>query len=363
MRVLQNIFSYPAYRKRLNALTSARSFAARLAALIRDGYNGVHLLEPIIAGRPEALLVCASDVASQLMWAKENGMRRGASPDDILVAQVEAHRAEVFYTQDPASYGPAFLKRLPGCVRARVCWHSPPAKVGDLSAYDLILNNFPTSLKEYGKQGPKTAYFAPSYDPAMAPFSENASRDIDVVFVGGFSRYHMQRAAVLEEVAALSPPVRVGYALDSSRLTRLAESPLGRLLPLGKYRRPPSIRAVSMAPIFGSDMYRLFSRAKIVLNGAVDAAGTDRGNMRCFEAMGCGALLVTDAGDYPEGMQDGATMRVYDSPAHAKSVILEALSDPQGRQHMGAAGLNVMRTVYSKRAHWKRFVSLVDGAS
>ncbi len=32
----------------------------------------------------------------------------------------------------------------------------------------------------------------------------------------------------------------------------------------------------------------LLSNAKIVLNGAIDISGEDRGNMRCFEALGSG---------------------------------------------------------------------------
>jgi hypothetical protein len=30
--------------------------------------------------------------------------------------------------------------------------------------------------------------------------------------------------------------------------------------------------------------------------------------MRCFEAIGCGALLVSDAGCYPDGMKPDETM-------------------------------------------------------
>jgi hypothetical protein len=70
------------------------------------------------------------------------------------------------------------------------------------------------------------------------------------------------------------------------RLCRLAESPVGQLLPLAKHRRPQAIRAISRPPIFGRDYYQVLADAKIVLNGAIDMAGTDRGNMRCFEVLG-----------------------------------------------------------------------------
>jgi hypothetical protein len=53
-------------------------------------------------------------------------------------------------------------------------------------------------------------------------------------------------------------------------------------------------------------LYELIGKSKIVLNGVIDMVGRDRGNMRCFEAMGCGALLLSDEGNYPKGMKPTA---------------------------------------------------------
>jgi hypothetical protein len=64
-----------------------------------------------------------------------------------------------------------------------------------------------------------------------------------------------------------------------------------------------AIRAVTRDPIFGRDYYEVLSSAKIVLNGSIDMPSADRGNMRCFEALGSGSLLLTDEGNYPEGIQ------------------------------------------------------------
>src|SRR6202035_4082382 len=107
---------------------------------------------------------------------------------------------------------------------------------------------------------------------------------------------------ILEQVASLAGTRQVMYCLDSSRLTLLSESMIGRMLPLQKHRRPQGIADIAKPPVFGRQFYELIGKSKIVLNGAIDMAGTDRGNMRCFEAMGCGALLISDAGSYPGWM-------------------------------------------------------------
>lgn len=360
MRLFQNIFGYPAYFRYLDGLCGRRaSFSSRRDALIEDGCNGVHVLEPISLGATGAFLTCAADARLQKAWAKENGLSDSATPDDVVLAQIEHARAEVFYTQAPYCYGPEFLKRLPGSVRVRVGWHSPPAPVGDISGFDLIVNNFPRSLAEYAKQGVRTAYFTPSFDPVMADYCDNKDRPIDVVFVGGYSRHHRQRAAVLEAVADLRTEHRIVYALDCGRLTRLAETPFGFLPSFSPHARPKSVRAVSGAPVFGRAMYDLFSRAKIVLNGAVDSAAGDRGNMRCFEAMGGGALLLSDSGRYPDGMEDGRTMVVYEDANDAVRRIRDVLTMPEKAASIAAAGLMLMKAEYSKSQQWARFQSLL----
>jgi hypothetical protein len=166
-----------------------------------------------------------------------------------------------------------------------------------------VVCNFPSILATLEGQGCRTAYFFPAYDPELGPFADRQNRPVDVLFVGGYTRHHRQRAAVLEAVAKLGDEYNIVYHLDRSRLCRLAESWLGQLLPLASHRRPSAIRAIAKEPRFGRDYYELLSAAKIVLNGAIDMAGADRGNMRCFEALGAGSLLLSDEGSDPDGME------------------------------------------------------------
>ena len=160
-------------------------------------------------------------------------------------------------------------------------------------------------------------------------------------------------------MAGLRHEHKVVFHLDRSRFNRLAESTLGRLLPLAKHRRPKGIVAVSAEPVFGRDLYAALSRAKIVLNGAVDMAGADRGNMRCFEAMGCGALMVSDQGLYPEGMSDGVTMLTYADPHQAVEEITTALITPDSLHNLVVNGNRLVQTLYSKDRQWQSFQHLV----
>ena len=325
-----------------------------------DRFGACHFLEPVLRRDPSAFFTNADDDILQRRWASEAGMPANSALDDILLAQIEHHRTEVFYNMDPMRFQSAFLGRLPGCVRKSIAWRAAPSPGADFSAYSLVVCNFPSILASFRRAGCRTAYFAPAHDPVMDAYAENTERPIDVLFVGGYTRHHRRRAELLEAVATLAGHHSVAMHLDRSRLTRVAEALPAWLTPLKKHRRPEAIRTVSHPPVFGVDLYRALSQAKIVLNGAIDMAGSDRGNMRCFESMGCGCALLSDEGNYPEGMEPGVTMASYSDSADALARLRELLDEPSAVRSLAAAGRQMITQRYSKQRQWERFVELAQ---
>jgi hypothetical protein len=227
-----------------------------------------------------------------------------------------------------------------------------------LTAYGAVLGNFPSILESWRRKGCRAEWFAPAIDPAMDAYG-HGERPIDVLFVGGYSRHHAGRAKILEHAARLADRFTVVYCLDTSRLTKLAESFIGRLLPLQKHRRPRSIAAIAKAPVFGRELYALLGQSKIVLNGAIDMAGPDRGNMRCFEAFGCGALLLSDEGNYPDGMRNGETMLTYDGEESCLAQIERSLNGWDSVRGIADAGRKQIGEAYSKARQWSLFEAVV----
>ncbi|WFU27799.1 glycosyltransferase [Bradyrhizobium sp. CB1717] len=359
MRLFQNSALYPSYLPRLNQLAAnARSFAERRDVFLHDRFGASHFLQPVLDGSPEAFFTNGDDEVLQRRWAREQGMPGGPTLEAILLAQIEHHATEVFYNLDPVRYPSAFVAKLPGCVKTTLCWRAAPSGNADFTAYGAVLGNFPSILDLWRGKGCRAKLFFPAHDPVMDEYG-HGERPIDVVFVGGYSRHHRVRARTLERVARLADDHNVVLCLDASRLTRLAESAIGRLLPLGRHRRPDAIAAIANPPVFGRDLYELIGSSKIVLNGAIDMAGTDRGNMRCFEAMGCGALLVSDAGGYPDGMQEGVTIETYATPEQAVEVISRTLQDWPRSAEIAALGRGRVRDIYSKDVQWRAFSDLV----
>ncbi len=361
MRLFQNSGISPSYRSRMEAIArAATTFEARRRAFLDDRSGACHFLKPVLDGEATGFFTNADDMPLQKMWAAEHGLPAATPLETILLAQIEQHRTEVFYNMDPIRYQSDFIRRLPGCVRKSVAWRAAPSPRMDFSAYSAIVCNFPAILSGYRRMGWRAEYFSPAHDPVMDEFASNEDRPIDVLFVGGYSRHHRRRAQVLEAIARLGGRYTVRLHLDQSRLNRVAESPLGWLLPLGRHRRPKNIRALAIGPIFGLDLYRALSQAKIVLNAAVDMAGDERGNMRCFEVLGCRAAMVSDAGRYPSEMDSEHSMIMYTDFHNVAAIVEKSLRDEAQRRAIADRGFQIMRSRYSKQRQWTEFCALVQ---
>lgn len=360
MRLFQISCLMPAYRARLDRLAQGASgFGARLDCFLHDRYIASHILAPVLDRAPEAFFTNADDEVLQRAWAVENGLKPDTPLVDILLAQIEHHRTEVVYNLAPVHYDSAFVRRLPGSVRKAIAWRGAAPGTADYSAYDLVVCNFPSLIDGFRRAGVRSAWFAPAHDPEMDAYADRRDRPVDIAFVGSYTRGHLRRAAIVEAISSLSGRYRVALHLDAtSRFLRLAESPLGLVGPLARYRRPAAVRRAAQGPIFGRDLYDLMGSARIVVNGAGDLGGTDRGNMRCWEAMGAGALHLTDAGTYPEGMVDGQTMVTYRSPEDAVAQIERLLAPGAPTEAIARAGHQAIRTRYSKARQWADFNDL-----
>ncbi len=362
MRLFQNSDFYPGYAPRLRTLDRAcTSFAEARRAFLQDRFGACHILLPVLEENPAAFYANGSDEKTQRMWAAEHGMTASVSLREILLAQIEEHRTEVFYNLDPMKFQSDFVRALPGCVQCSIAWRAAPSPGADFAAYDRVVSNFPGILQRYAAMGWKVGHLFPAIDPVMDEYAQATARPMDVVFVGGFSRHHGQRVEILEAVAEQCADLRIAYHLDCSRISRIAETPMGLIPPLRRHRRPKAIRRIAKPAAFGRALYEVLGSAKMVVNGAIDMAGRERGNMRCFEAIGCGAVLVTDDGLYPSEFINGETMLIYRSPGEAVEVIRRALVDPDGLGAMAAQAHASIRAAYSKEAQWRAFLALVEG--
>src|SRR5271156_419759 len=149
MRLLQNSGVPPAYRSRPHSLRDVATFKEQILRFLDHRYGALHILLPVLDGDDTTFFTNGDDEGLQRTWAREMGLPGKISLEDILLAQIESHRTEIFYNLDPVRYNSDFVRKLPGCVRKAIAWRNIPSPWLDFGGYDLIVCNSPGLLKKY----------------------------------------------------------------------------------------------------------------------------------------------------------------------------------------------------------------------
>ena len=69
--------------------------------------------------------------------------------------------------------------------------------------------------------------------------------------------------------------------------------------------RAQRLKENALPPLYGEILYHTTGNAKFTLNGYGNFNQEFKSNMRLFEAIGCGSLLISEAGNYPDGFEEG----------------------------------------------------------
>jgi hypothetical protein len=108
------------------------------------------------------------------------------------------------------------------------------------------------------------------------------------------------------------------------------------------------------------EMGKIYSRSKIVFNKSI---GGDV-NMRVFEALAAGALLVTDriGNGLSDLLTEGEHYIGYDTADEAIAQIEHYLSEGAKRQRIALAGQNLLRASHTYDARLTRILEVVQAA-
>jgi hypothetical protein len=145
--------------------------------------------------------------------------------------------------------------------------------------------------------------------------AETSERDLPIVFAGGPSP---SRTAALRAVADLGLQV-YGYDRDG-------------------WADPALVAAHNPALMGRSEMAATYRRARLAIN-VTRPHGPSSLNMRVFEAMASGCLLLTDdRADVHALFTEGEHLRIYRSPSDLRVLAVRYLRDDSERRRLAAAG-------------------------
>lgn len=182
---------------------------------------------------------------------------------------------------------------------------------------------------------------APSmHRPIELADEERLRLGCDVCFVGGMEpeSYYRDRVRLLEKLTDFK------LGIWAPTAARMKDHPT-----LGRFIRGSA---------WGDEMVRIFSAAKIVLNlhGHFMPGG---GNLRLFEAAGCGAFQIADRFE-PEWFEDGREIVRFSDAADLAVKIAYYLPRDDERKAIAAAGRDRALSDHTHVARYRRLIAEVE---
>jgi cephalosporin hydroxylase len=315
------------YQRNPNLISA--SYEQQLTELIKDGFGGLHVLEPYFKDLGyESKLVIANCLPLQAQWAFSHGIepKENSWKEDILRAQINYYKPDIFYTLNPLEFDSKFLNSVTHKPNLVVGWRAAdiPADV-DWDRFDLILSHLSVCRNLAEKHGAKNAdFFHPAVSEEIGKRVAEEKKLYDVVFTGQWSGIHKERNQIISYLVELSN--KFGFSL-------------GLFLSADPRDLPPHVAAKNQGARWGLEMYKVLRQGRIIINAEVDMAKGDAGNLRFFETVTCGSFLLTQQqNNVSYYFEPGSEIETFSSYAELESKISFYLKHSELREKIAING-------------------------
>ncbi len=371
MKVFQCFHKYPPYipqfEKKYNIESRNPGFNELRELLIKDGYASTYLLKPALEGKHDEVFYTLWDYERlQYKWAEEEGLNT-KDLDEIKLAQITSFKPDVFYNHSPR-YDNDFVKKLSSFTNLKkVCWDAIITQYPHLhKLYDLRLTLFYPFVKYWLSRNLPSALLQPAYTPIWNDFL-NHERKIDILFYGQYAPFYFDlRSKLIRELLdwSLSNDYVVRFHLDynSGHFIRKRHLKfLGKNVLVSSTNKVPKvIIKKALSPVYGSELYNTIARSKIVINAFTDNNGLFKDNMRTYETLGLGALMIGEDGIYPDFLEPDIDFLTYKTLNDLIEKIEYVLSLPDHGREMANKAHQKLVSTCTKERQWEQFCKLVE---
>lgn len=351
MKIYQSIHKYPphipAFELRHGITDDTTiSFSELQQLIISDGYASVYRLQPPANNiNDEVFFTIWNYDRLQRLWAKEQGLTDDCTMNEIRVAQVKWFKPDVIYDFS-GRYRPDFIAKLKedGVKAIYALWNGVieqnevPAPI---PGYDVYVSLHRPYIDYWNSIGAKSFELQPSIPTEWCENSESSVRDIDILMYGQSNKeFFKGRDEIIKKILELKSKYNVSIKLQMDDESECF------------FREQTSLIE---SPVYGNELYSSIKNSKIVINKCTDNNLSYKSNMRVFETIGNGALLLTEKGDYPEGLESGKDFLSYSSTEKLLDLIDTILDDWQRWSVFAESAKDRLVSNFSKEKQWDIF--------
>jgi hypothetical protein len=331
MRILLLADYYPAYLKAFHSrhADSAQSYDHAAEELLGDYFGSFVSYRNHFRKIGHACeLVIGNDYALQNKWLSEAGLPADAGPDTkfrSVLKRIEVYRPDLIFMGSMFDYFGGFVAAASRLTPNIFVWIACPYPGNlDFTGVRCVLSSVDSFVDQFRALGLASERLDAAFDADILAAVGEVPKRYDVTFIGGMSsRTHAYRVRMLKGLLRAGVEVDLwGYGLDRGLL-------------------PNPLRKRFGGEIWGIDYYRVLAESRLTLNFHIDVAKTSgfTGNMRTFEATGCGATLVSDSsGELARLFEPGVEVVTYESPDDLVDRIRDLLADDAQRRNIARRG-------------------------
>jgi spore maturation protein CgeB len=191
---------------------------------------------------------------------------------------------------------------------------------------------------------------------------QNNNRPIDIMFYGQYQNgiFSMRNKLIDKLVAykinsSLNIQIYLQYSKVRSLLFKLPKIKISKTVYPTKI-----IRKHTKSSIYGKELYKTLRSSKVVINAYGNFNTEFKSNMRVFEAMGNGALLISEMGNYPAGLIPDEDFLTYASFRELIEKLEKSLENWNVYQDLAARSAKKIHKIFSKQNQWEQFQNIVN---
>ncbi|WP_234571712.1 glycosyltransferase family protein [Rhodohalobacter sp. 614A] len=367
MKVFQCIHKYPphipAFEKKYKIKNRDLSFNEIRELLIQDGYASTYILKPALESITNEVFFTLWDYERlQYQWAEEQHLQT-KDLDEIKLAQIETFKPDVFYNHSPR-YDNNFVQKLAVFENLKkICWDAVAAKYPLMhEKYDARVTLFKPHVKYWKSKGLNASILPPAYVPSWEKYLSE-DREIDVLFYGQCNeKFFSNRNQIIAELLKWQSTKKYNVKVHIQGINK--KYPLFDVKGLRRFTKwinktPKPIKKYALGPIYGQALYKAIGNSKIVVNASGNYNGVFKDNMRIYEALGVGALMIGEEGVYPDFIEPDKDFLTFRNAEELITKIEDSLSEPTERKEKAKRAHEKLKMSCSKEIQWNNFCDIV----
>jgi spore maturation protein CgeB len=363
-----------------------KSFTEHYESLLSDSCEFVaSYTRSLIRHGINTTAIISNDKILQGKWRREFGQKKG----DVFLQQIGKYKPDVLWIEDIRFMNEETLssiKTIFPFIKLIFAYHCAPfgaQSIRKFEKFDFIITCTPGLKDQFEAHGLSAFLVYHGFDIDLLPSIKSDNITQEIIFSGSLKQgrgYHLERIRLIDYLLKNGVNISLYINLED-RLIIIAKKSIRLFYKILKYAGvehpekihkmmeygmepvisyPQTVIKAMRLPVFGSEMYNLLSRSKIVLNNHGEVAGNYAGNMRIFEATGAGSCLLTDKkSNLADLFEEGREVVSYENEEECLNKIKWLLANEEERKKIAFAGHRKTLSNHTVSNRCERIVEII----